>query len=91
MSFVTPKSEFTHYARFYLIPIYMNPETNAVAGRNLVFDYLLLAAVWFHNQVTERFAQTMAAFFGCEYECGLHFVITGEINDENLENQKESE
>ena len=43
------KSDFTHYASFYGVPCYWNERTSALSGRNIAFDYLLIAATHIHN------------------------------------------
>ena len=67
--------DWTHKARFYWIPCYWNDNTYELAGRNVVWDYLLLFATWFHNFFIERFAQLGAAITGQDYEPGFPIYI----------------
>lgn len=38
--------KYTHYAKFYGIPCYWNEHTDELDGRNLIYDRLLLVAIW---------------------------------------------
>lgn len=49
------KKDFTHYASFYSIPCYWNQNTQQLSGRNLAFDWLLLAATSLHNYLIAPF------------------------------------
>lgn len=52
------KSEFTHYAWFYLIPCYIDlrdEDCPTLAGRNVLFDMLIPAATFFHNYFVQPF------------------------------------
>lgn len=52
MSFFTPKEPFTHRARFYGIPCYVDIGGDGnftVAGTNIVFDWMVLhVCPWIH-------------------------------------------
>lgn len=74
-----PNERFTHYGFFYCIPVFVNFNCGEIAGRNFVFDYLLTLALAFHNEVTERVCQFVAATRGWVYEPGFQVLITGEI------------
>lgn len=69
------EQEFTHYGSFYGVPVYLNDQTDEIAGCNILFDYLFLLMVWFHNTVIERFAQLFAAIFGQDYEPGFPLKV----------------
>lgn len=71
------KSDFTHWARFYGVPCYFNEHTGELAGRNRLFDRLLIAATWFHNTFIEFGAQVLAALTGAEYEPGFPIYVWG--------------
>lgn len=84
MNFFNPKSDFTHYGRFYFIPLYVrfdDDDMPTIAGTNLIFDYLLMFATWFHNFFIERLAQFFAAITDQDYESGFAFDIW-EMEDE---------
>lgn len=45
MHFFTPKSEFTHYGRFYGFPCYfsgIDEDGPVIAGTNVIFDFCIL-------------------------------------------------
>ncbi|HET7178908.1 MAG TPA: hypothetical protein VFI14_04250 [Chryseosolibacter sp.] len=85
MGFFADKTEFTHYGRFYGVPIYLNLDGDCiVAGRNKVFDMALLFMTWFHNFFIERFTQLFAWIIGAAYEPGFPIWITGTLEGEAL-------
>jgi hypothetical protein len=78
MSFRENPKDFTHYARFYGVLCYArinDDEGLVLAGRNKIWDRLLLVATWFHNAVVERFAQLFAALFNRDYEPGFPIYV----------------
>lgn len=38
--------QYTHYAKFYGIPCYFNEHTDELDGRNLIYDKLLIIAIF---------------------------------------------
>lgn len=86
MKFKTPKEKFTHYGRFYGVPIYLNLDDEfVVAGRNIIFEYLLLFMTWVHNTFIEFGAQCIAALSNQPYEPGFPVWIVGEIEAKSEE------
>lgn len=71
--FENPKN-FSYYARFYGVPCYANLNDEVgleLVGRNILFDWMLTAMTFFHNQVVERGAQLFAAILDQDYEPGF--------------------
>lgn len=84
MPFFTDISGYTHYARFYGVPCYMNLATGELAGRNIICEWLLVAATIFHNKVIERLAQLGALLLDQPYEPGFPISIkpiNGELDE----------
>lgn len=82
MRFYTPREQFTHTARFYGIPVYLNledAECPVVSGQNIIYDRLFNIASYIHNTFIKFFAQLFAYIFNYEYEAGIAFWVTGEI------------
>ena len=80
--FYTDASQFTHTARFYGIPVYLNLEDAdmpTVAGTNIIFDKLLDIAMFVHNTAIEFVIQLFAYLFNYPYEAGFPFRITGKL------------
>lgn len=85
MKFFTPIDDFTHYARFYGVPCYLRFEEDGfpvIAGRNVIFDHLLTAATWFHNEIVERGAQAFAWLLDRDYEPGFPIMVWEMIREE---------
>ncbi len=83
MKFFTPIENFTHCAGFYGVPCYLNTETMELAGRNYIFEILLMLATSFHNEVVERSAQLFASVTGRDYEPGFPLMIWEIVYEEN--------
>lgn len=79
MKFFNDPKEFTHWARFYGIPCYLHMDTVTLAGRNVIFDWMLLGATLFHNYVVEFGAQTAAYILDREYEPGFPIYVMGAL------------
>ena len=75
MRFFTDRSEYTHDARFYGIPMYARFEGQelVLTGTNIVFEWLIVLMSWVHNTFIESGAQMLAAFSGADYV--PHFPI----------------
>lgn len=85
MKFFTPIEKFTHFGRFYGVPLYLNLEDEqcpTIAGRNIIFDYLFVLMTFFHNAVVERGAQFFAAITGQDYEPGFPIMVWEMVYDD---------
>lgn len=85
MKFFQPRDRFTHTARFYGIPVYIDltDEIPIISGTNIIYDKLFSFMIFIHNNVIETAAQLLAAIFNLDYEAGFPIYITGEIQHEN--------
>jgi len=79
MKFLTPTEPFTHRARLYGIPCYINLEDgqNTVGGTNVLFDWMIEHVAPIIHAIRE---QVCAWRDGEDYEPGdWPFEIRGEI------------
>ena len=77
MAFYTDTEPFTHKGSFYGIPVYLNTDENKpiISGTNVIYDWLFMFMILFHNIVIERITQFFVAVFNLPYEAGFPFTI----------------
>lgn len=74
MTFFTPTSPFTHYARFVGIPCYFNVNDDSIAGTNIIFDWLVLHVCPFLANIQSSIIKWWTA-----EECGFMIELRGVI------------
>lgn len=88
IEFTTNPEDFTHEARFYKVPIYINLNTDVptISGTNLFYDKLFILMVYFDMFVVEPLKYFKALFLGKEYESeGFAFKVVRDLPNSEKE------